>query len=186
MPGHNRFGRPNEALALHKSASIYRPCVFISHRKTDKIVARKIMNFLHTMELDTYFDQNDTRLQTVHAAGNEEAVASCIEDGLNHCTHLLGIISVNTAGSWWVPYEIGSARGRKKPIAHLMLRGVDSYPEFIKLGRVLIDQYDLEKWTIDLSRTTKLGSMVLSKSIASPGPRLSSDLESIRIGFRYY
>ncbi len=70
---------------------------------------------------------------------------TCIERGLWPATRLLGIISKNTKGSWWVPFEFGVARHKQVPISLLLLEDVDELPSYLKLPTVEVikDSIDL-------------------------------------------
>lgn len=124
------------------------PCVFICHRSTDKPAARAVDELLRSWGFNTYFDENDTGLQAAFIAGDAEETVRRIDDGLIWSSHLLGVVSASTMKSWWVPYEIGSARARDKKIAHLMLE-VAPLPDYIKIGRILTSQFDLWSWAVD-------------------------------------
>jgi hypothetical protein len=54
--------------------------------------------------------------------------------GLANCTHLLALISTATRGSWWVPYEIGSVRGRSKQLAFFVHKEVRDLPDYLVYG----------------------------------------------------
>lgn len=121
-------------------------CVFISHKSEDKPMARSVAAALLDMGADIYFDENDRVLQTANALGKDQAVVACIEDGLNRSTHLLGLITKRTFDSWWVPYEIGGANGRKRLCGHLVASDVDRLPSYVKVAPLLLDVDDLTKW----------------------------------------
>ena len=57
-----------------------------------------------------WLDAADTDLAVAAAAGlsGERALVHAIERGINHSSHVLGVLSGLTAGSWSVPYESGS------------------------------------------------------------------------------
>lgn len=146
---------------LRKFAAARTPCVFISHRKTDKQLAAGVAAFLLKAGLDIYYDEYDSQLQAAHAAGRDEEVVRCIDRGLLVSTHLLGLISKTTAGSWWVPYEIGGARAQQKEAAHLIGADVQELPEYIKVGTVIVDQIGFQKWV----QTTAAGKVELSEGL---------------------
>lgn len=121
-------------------------CVFISHNSKDKTFARTIAAALMAMGVDIYFDEQDGVLRAAVAQNDEQKIVACIENGLNHCTHLLGLISKVTFKSWWVPYEIGGANGRSRKCAHLVAKDVTQLPSYVKIAALLLDQIDLRRW----------------------------------------
>ena len=121
-------------------------CVFLSHKSEDKPMARAVAAALLDMGADIYFDESDKLLQAASTAGNDAAIVSCIEDGLNRSTHLLGLITKRTFDSWWVPYEIGGATGRKRQCGHLVAADVMRLPSYVKVAPLLLDVDDLASW----------------------------------------
>lgn len=138
-----------------------RPCVFISyrHEALDSGIAENVDRLLRRLGLDTYFDRQDRCVNEADRAGSDEGVATCLEIALDRSTALLGVTTKNTFKSAWPPYEIGSARGRKKffpdaagfgshspLIAHLIHRDVHQVPAFVKLGVPILDWDGLTSW----------------------------------------
>ncbi len=72
----------------------------------------------------------------------------------------MGIIGPETFDSPWVPYEIGSVRGRQRfsispsstyprphpLIAHLIRGDVEDAPDFVALGTPLVSLYEVTLW----------------------------------------
>ena len=71
--------------------------------------------------------------------------------GLANCTHLLAFISTATRGSWWVPYEIGSVRGRSKQLAFFVHKEVRDLPDYLVFGKKILDQPDFYGWAKEVS-----------------------------------
>lgn len=149
MAGRNLFENRVKNAAVTESvtfASGGSPAVFISHSRYDKEKARELAHALMKAEVDIYFDEQDTDLQLADERNDHPKVVECIDAGLVACTHLLGIITENTKDSWWVPYEIGGARGRKRICAHLIDKEVKSLPSYIQAEMVLADKSELKTW----------------------------------------
>ena len=70
--------------------------VFISHSRLDKDKARAIARTLKASKVDYYFDENDEELQLADEQNDHLKVVRCIENGIEVCSHLLGIITENT------------------------------------------------------------------------------------------
>ncbi len=135
-------------------------CVFLSHRSSDKDIAYRVALAFDYCGVDYYLDAADDQLQAATAAGDAARVVGAIERGIERSTHLLGIITPKTRGSWWVPYEIGYSRATEKSsgasllpadgpyqrTAYLVLPGVTDLPEYIQISTILPDQTSLLQW----------------------------------------
>src|SRR5436853_189907 len=87
-------------------------CVFLSYRRVDREEAREVADTILRANIDIYFDEDDKCLSGADENSDPETVSDCIDAGLSRSTHLLGLITPKTQGSWWVPYEIGATRAR--------------------------------------------------------------------------
>ena len=145
---HNIFGKTLQGEFAKQ------PRVFISHRRDDKKAARAIARYLDFVGLHYYFDEDNEDLGRLRTADTipDIALVEAIDRGITHGTHLLAVLSSRTMGSWWVPYEIGSARSRNFPIAHLLLPGITSsmVPEFLRIFPQLWSAKDLFGWIKEL------------------------------------
>jgi hypothetical protein len=147
MDGRNLFeSRAIRRLTAKIAAGYPRSGVFISHSRLDKEKARAIARALKESKVDYYFDENDEELQIADEQNNHLKVVGCIENGIEICSHLLGVITENTKDSWWVPYEIGSANGRGRECAHLIDKEVNELPSYIKAAQLITNREELRKW----------------------------------------
>ncbi len=101
--------------------------VFISYRHTDRAHAMAINNRLTQANIKTYLDVLDAESQTT------EDITTVITRNITECTHLMAVVSEQTAQSWWVPFEIGEAT--------ISNRRICSY----KIGPSALPLY-LDKW----------------------------------------
>ena len=123
------------------------PCIFISYRSRDASAAGAVASYLmHSLECDVYYSDNDARLKDAVVTGNHEAIVMSIDRALKACSHLLTIVSNQTKGSWWVPYEFGASRINDRVIALLLLEEVAELPSFMKIAKLLRSSDDLDKW----------------------------------------
>jgi hypothetical protein len=146
MHGWNLFESRARKSVTKLAATRPRPGVFISHSRLDKEKARALARALQASKVDYYFDENDEELQLADERHDHLKVVQCIENGIQVCSHLLGIITENTKNSWWVRYEIGSANGRGRECAHLIDQEVDTLPSYIKAARIATNREALRKW----------------------------------------
>ncbi|KAF2408457.1 TIR domain-containing protein [Pseudomonas antarctica] len=77
--------------------------VFISYRHTDRAQAIAINARLTQANIKTYIDVLDAESQST------DDITGVITRRITECTHLLAVVSEQTARSWWVPFEIGEA-----------------------------------------------------------------------------
>lgn len=145
MAGRNRFHYNDTVLkSLSESREI---CVFISHRTLDDDAALAIAHYIvNRLNIDVYIDDDDRPLRTAVAAQNYEEIVRYIEKGIFTSTHLLAVLSSRTIESWWVPFEIGSARQKRLSIAYLLLEDVTYIPEYLLITTRLKDHFELNSW----------------------------------------
>jgi len=127
------------------------PCVFISHRKTDLEAAKAIARFLqYDVGVNIYFDEHDAALGAAAISGDDKKIVECLERGIEVSSHLLGLLSTATKDSWWVPFEIGSARRKRAHIGYILLNDVDNLPSYLKIARLVASERELKDWAREL------------------------------------
>lgn len=103
--------------------------VFISHRTADDAVAKQAADRLQNHHgITVYIDDID---KEVARARGTAAVTALICSRLSYCTNLLAIVTPNTTGSWWVPFEIGVAREAPRVITTCTNLNDTQLPEFL-------------------------------------------------------
>lgn len=86
--------------------------IFLSHQKSDSIVATEVKNHLKLRHnIDCYLDLIDPKIK------DGDDLATHVKYELGRCTQLLAIVSDATKLSWWVPWEIGVATEKDYPLA---------------------------------------------------------------------
>lgn len=144
--------------------------IFISHRKVDVKEAREVAETLLEMDFDIYFDEKDKCLAGADEESNPKQVVNCIDTGLARSTHLLGIITEHTCGSWWVPYEIGAFRARREtPCAFLVGEAVKVLPAYMAVARVLKDRIGLKDWLSTLRTQQTSFSSTIPRGMKEAG-----------------
>lgn len=148
MGAHNIFRRAMNGELGEK------PRVFISRRQSDKETARLLASYFEFLALHYYFDEEDAVLQQAANAAHPDVqgIVDSIEAGLAHSTHLLAVLSEKTMGSWWVPFEIGSARARRAALAFLALPPItpEMLPEYMRICTILWTPDELFGWASPL------------------------------------
>lgn len=131
MIGINRLNYELSTIAYREQAGI--KCVFISHQKADALICRHIADYLIKAGIDVYFDEYDRDLKIYRQENRPKGVVDSIKKGIQNSTHMLCVISPNTLGSKWVPWEVGYGYDTTQ-IAALTLKGIidAQLPDYLK------------------------------------------------------
>ena len=121
--------------------------VFISYRHTDRTTALLIQRRLADSGIKTYLDVLDVE------SANTENITATISKNILQATHLIAVMSHDTAKSWWVPFEIGEATITNRRIASYrtsILRlpeYLDMWPQMSELSHLdlFINEYLSQK-----------------------------------------
>ena len=76
--------------------------VFVSHKDSDELVARRVSSRVEANGLDVYLDSVDPAL-----GKDGPHLADYLLERMSECQQLIAVVSSITALSWWVPWEIG-------------------------------------------------------------------------------
>lgn len=132
--------------------------VFISHRKADIAMARQAAEMARRIGCEYWLDVEDptltwlTQNTVLDAATRATAIASTIEMALLNCSHVLAVITRNTQGSMWVPYEYGRVKDRAVVQAEAacwtQVHPADTtmFADYLHLGTVAQTQADVTAW----------------------------------------
>jgi hypothetical protein len=153
--------------------------VFISHQKRDRNEAKKIAEFLMSVNIEVYFDEFDKELQQAEQENNPKGVVAAIKKGINSSTHMICIISPNTLTSKWVPFEVGYGYDTTD-LATLTLKGIKNSDllDYIKTKPIIRDIYDINAYVKKQGKELILEAKKFSdyKSVFHP---LSDVMDSI-------
>ena len=127
--------------------------VFISYRHTDRNTASAIAKKLEANNIKYYLDVVDDESK------NTDDITEVITKNIKKSTHLIAVISINTVGSWWVPFEIGEATIANRRICSYAIREdafnlslmsyryiTNALPEYLKKWPVLESSADLDEF----------------------------------------
>jgi hypothetical protein len=139
------------------------PRVFISHRQKDAAEALRVAQLVQQCGYDYWLDILNPELLNIPAMALPEqaeavAMASVIEMGLLNCSHVIALITPNTKGTLWIPYEYGRVK-EPAPVALQAACWVhrdytDPLPEYLRLGPVHYTEDSIQAWlTIPPSAT---------------------------------
>lgn len=109
-------------------------CVFISHQRTDKAVAKEIANYIYNSGVDIYFDEYDTSINR----DDPQSVVNAIKTGIRRSTHMLCVLTQNALLSKWMPWEIGYGYDRLQ-VAGITVKELSKalLPEYLQIVPVL-------------------------------------------------
>jgi hypothetical protein len=110
--------------------------IFISHTTKDDVLARKVYSRLVNIHgIICYIDDMDKEL--AKKRGSSQLTPVLVER-LSRCDTLLAVVTSNTKGSWWVPFEIGTARQLPRIISSYtslperpVYTGQEALPEYL-------------------------------------------------------
>lgn len=129
--------------------------VFVSHRQCDKDYALRIANIANDQGFEFWLDILDPHLSSLPKGISPQTLAlltACIiEMGLVNSTHVLAVMTPNTRGSEWLPYEYGRIRQASglvntgcwqyQPLGHTL-----TLPDYMLLGEINDSEADIENW----------------------------------------
>ena len=113
--------------------------VFISHKQKDSEIATRVAHRLSTHHrVECYLDVFDP-----HANDSGDDLGDYLRDVLSKCTELMAVVSGSTKESWWVPWEIGVATEKDRPIT-TFAGGQCVLPSYLKKWPFLRNVDDLD------------------------------------------
>ena len=132
--------------------------VFISYRHTDRAAALRINKRLEAKQITTYLDVMDSESQTT------DDITTVISRNIIKCSHLIALVSDDTAQSWWVPFEIGEATITERRIATFQIDAaklpdyLDKWPIMKKDSDLdlFIDAYTIDRATFASKRSVSM------------------------------
>jgi hypothetical protein len=133
--------------------------VFISHQRADAPRAVGIRDLLTQLRIDAYVDALDDRLLQ-----GPDDLGEYFRREITASTHLLAVLSGASAGSWWVPFEIGVATQNGNAISSFATSRLN-LPDFLTKWPMLSTQDEI----VDYVRASTDAQTFMTKSLeASP------------------
>lgn len=114
--------------------------VFISHQQKDAVEAKMVYDTLRRSGVDAYLDLLDSSLMK-----DGQRLTEHIMSQITESTDVIAVVSDNTKESWWVPFEIGVATDKPRPIATYIC-GPVLLPEYLDFWPQLRTQSDIVKY----------------------------------------
>ena len=103
--------------------------VFISHRTADDAIAKHVAHRLtYVHGIKCYLDDVD---KEAGPAKQAKLITALIVRRIKECTNLLALVTPNTRESWWVPFEVGTAREAPRMISTFTNLPQKDLPEYL-------------------------------------------------------
>ena len=121
--------------------------VFLSHRLADASLAKRVHDRLvYRHDIRCYLDVLDDQASRTHA------ITALIISRLTSCTNLLALVTRNTRGSWWVPFEVGVARQAPRIITSYTDLEDSALPDYLKEWPVLRGEAAIDIFAVHYKR----------------------------------
>ncbi len=134
------------------------PRVFVSHRNdpVDIAYAKRIAYLANCNGFYFWLDVFDPYLQalpsmTLTPGQRSILTAGIIEMGLLNCSHVLAVMTPQTRGTLWMPYEYGRVK-EAPPISFQAGCWTDptlpsaDFPEYMYLGQITANETEINSW----------------------------------------
>ena len=131
--------------AVGKRANSYQ--VFVSYSHKDRWIAKQCVRLIEEVgrgRIGTFLDVKDI--------DGGERIEDKVLDGIRKCDELVVLISASTKDSQWVPFEIGAARMRRKPVAAILNNLSPREMPDLLYSYKSIDLNDFEEYLEELQR----------------------------------
>lgn len=146
--------------------------IFISHTTIDDTLARKVYQRLYAVHsIQCYIDDIDKELSNNRG---RSSLTPLLVDRLRRCDTLLAVVTENTKQSWWVPFEIGTAREMPRIISSFTslqdrptYSGQNALPEYLLEWPRLRTDSDIDVFAHEYKRNRLLVESVASARAAS-------------------
>lgn len=122
--------------------------VFISHKNEDKALSAVIAARLAQNGIQSYLDTIDNE---IYKDGPD--LADYIRRQMDRCTQLIAVMTDKTQLSWWVPWEIGVATEKERPLASFV-SGLTEMPSYLTKWPYMRTLQDLDKYS-EVSKGTR-------------------------------
>jgi hypothetical protein len=73
-------------------------------------------------------------------------ITAVILKRIGQCSHMMAVVSGQTQGSWWVPFELGAASNSNRRISSYKSSATVVLPEYLSKWPIMKSYSDLEKF----------------------------------------
>lgn len=146
--------------------------IFISYQSDDSSKANDVYNYLSRQGIDCYLDKFDGAL----SGGSSKNITEILVDRIKKHDTLFAIVSEKTQSSWWVPFEIGTARQMPRVITSYTTISEFSLPDYLKEWPRLRTSNDLAIF----ARTYSSNKRIIKEASEAYGSSISRAFDSAR------
>lgn len=157
---HEAFAKRAQVNFSMAAAKPTDPCIFLSHRSSDKAAVLKIGDHIMSKGIDVYIDIDDPDLQKAVVNNDHMAITAAIDLGISKSTDLLAYLTVNTATSIWVPYEIGFAKRAGNNLAAMKSKDLPALPSYLEIVKKITGIGSLNAYLIEVLGRKKTAGVV--------------------------
>ena len=140
--------------------------VFVSHKNSDELVARRVSSRVEANGLEVYLDAVDPAL-----GKDGPQLADYLLERMGECQQLIAVVSSTTALSWWVPWEIGVGSEKGFRMASFAAESVE-LPTYLEKWPSLRSMRDVNSYS-QLSKTVDNRIRNATRSFMSESARMS-------------
>ena len=115
--------------------------VFLSYQHSDQTKALELAKYLDQQGREVFVDIYDETLQP-----GDTRIDNALMTAINNSETMVIVVSDETQGSWWVPWEIGVSTPYRKPRAMFRPTVTRQLPAYLKRLERLHDLESVNQW----------------------------------------
>ena len=120
--------------------------VFLSYRHTDKTTAWDLAHYLDLRGIRVFIDVHDDSL-----VPGQEDLDDALVTAIDNARTMIIVVSDETQGSWWVPWEIGVSTPFGKPRAMYKPQAYGQLPAYLVKLKRLQSSTEANSWVTAFS-----------------------------------
>ncbi len=126
--------------------------VFLSYRHSDKATAWELAYDLDRQDRRVFIDVHDDTL-----VPGQRDLDDALVTAIDNARTMIIVVSDETQGSWWVPWEIGVLTHSGKPRAMYKLQTTRPFPAYVEKLKRLQNLTEANSWVTVFSKLPRLG-----------------------------
>ena len=115
--------------------------VFLSYRHTDEATAWHLARYLDLRDIRVFIDVHDNTLAPGHGD-----LDNALMTAIDNSNTMIIVVSDETQGSWWVPWEVGVSTPSGIPKALYMAQASLPLPDYLEKLKRLWNPAEADSW----------------------------------------